>query len=306
MDISASGAARRISSLDFLHSIECETFYFVGDIIDVWELNRRVYWPQAHNNVIRAILRKAKNSARRKAGAFAQNGADDVRISSPLSFLPCRSHDRDTPTPQTCTRLLKSFLGFLKERAMVSLLQLWLPILLSAIVVFIVSGVLHMALKFWHRRDDHGFSNEDEVAAAVRRGTSGAGMYMLPFCTAENANSPEMKRKLAEGPVGVLFLRGANAAGMGSALGQWFVHVVVVTLFAAYVATLALSSSAADMQVFNVVGVVTFMAYSLGAIPYGIWFGQPWGSVVKHVADGLIYAVITGALFAWLWPSAAS
>lgn len=190
---------------------------------------------------------------------------------------------------------------------MVSLVQLWLPILLSAVAVFVVSGVSHMALKFWHLKDNKGFANEDEVAAAVRKGaSSGAGMYMLPYCTMENANTPEMKRKLAEGPVGILFLRAPGSAGMGSALAQWFVHIVVVTLFAAYAATLTLSATTADAQIFNVVAIITFMGYSLGTIPYGIWFGQPWGSVIKHVTDGLIYAVITGALFAWLWPAAGS
>lgn len=50
--------------LDFLHSVECETLYLVGDIVDVWELERRVYWPQAHNNVIRTLLGKAKQGTR--------------------------------------------------------------------------------------------------------------------------------------------------------------------------------------------------------------------------------------------------
>lgn len=186
---------------------------------------------------------------------------------------------------------------------MVSLVQLWLPTLLSAVVVFILSGLLHMALKFWHLRDNKGFANEDDVAAAVRKGAPAAGMYMLPFCTAENANTPEMKRKLAEGPVGILFLRDPGSASMGSCLAQWFVWTVIVSLAVAYVATLTLSAAAADVQIFRVVGAVTFMAYSFAVVPYGIWFGQPWGSVFKHVVDGLLYGLITGALFAWLWPA---
>lgn len=50
--------------LDFLHNVECETLYLVGDIVDIWELERRVYWPQAHNNVIRTLLGKAKQGTR--------------------------------------------------------------------------------------------------------------------------------------------------------------------------------------------------------------------------------------------------
>jgi len=45
---------------DFLQSTECKQLYLVGDIIDVWAMQNGVYWPQTHNNVIRAILDKAR------------------------------------------------------------------------------------------------------------------------------------------------------------------------------------------------------------------------------------------------------
>jgi UDP-2,3-diacylglucosamine pyrophosphatase LpxH len=50
--------------LDFLHSVECETLYLVGDIVDVWNMKRGVYWPQSHNNVVRSLLGKAKHDTR--------------------------------------------------------------------------------------------------------------------------------------------------------------------------------------------------------------------------------------------------
>lgn len=184
---------------------------------------------------------------------------------------------------------------------MTSMMQMWLPVLLSAVAVFLASGFSHMALKFWHQADSRGFDNEDEVAAVVRRGTKGAGMYMLPYCTAENATTPEMKRKLAEGPVGVMFLRERDS-GVGKALAQWFVLVLVITLFVAYVAANTLAAASPAMHVFRVTGTIAFMAYGFAPILYGIWFGQPWGSVFKHVFDGVIYGLLTGAIFAWLWP----
>ena len=189
---------------------------------------------------------------------------------------------------------------------MVSLLQLWLPILLSAVAVFIASSVLHMVLKFWHMPDYKAFSNEDEVRTAVRKGASKPGIFMLPFCNAENANTPELKQKMAEGPVGIMFLRGNGTANMGVTLVQWFVFCVVVSLFAAYLAANTLAAGAADMHVLRVVGVAAFMAYAFGAIPYGIWWGQPWSALLKDVVDGLIYGLLTGALFAWLWPASTS
>ena len=50
--------------LEFLKDVECETLYLVGDIIDGWQLRRNWYWPQAHNDVVQKILRKARKGTR--------------------------------------------------------------------------------------------------------------------------------------------------------------------------------------------------------------------------------------------------
>ena len=50
--------------LDFLHANECEQLYLLGDIIDLWSMQRSMYWPQSHNNVIRTILGKAKHGTK--------------------------------------------------------------------------------------------------------------------------------------------------------------------------------------------------------------------------------------------------
>ena len=50
--------------LDFLRALECETLYLVGDIIDGWQLRRSWYWPQAHNDVVQKLLRKARKGTR--------------------------------------------------------------------------------------------------------------------------------------------------------------------------------------------------------------------------------------------------
>lgn len=47
--------------LSFLRTVECEYLYLVGDIIDFWEMKKRMFWPQSHNNVVRTILGKAKH-----------------------------------------------------------------------------------------------------------------------------------------------------------------------------------------------------------------------------------------------------
>jgi UDP-2,3-diacylglucosamine pyrophosphatase LpxH len=50
--------------LDFLHQVEMDTLFLVGDIIDVWSMKKTMFWPQSHNNVVRTILGKAKRGTK--------------------------------------------------------------------------------------------------------------------------------------------------------------------------------------------------------------------------------------------------
>jgi UDP-2,3-diacylglucosamine pyrophosphatase LpxH len=50
--------------LDFLHSVETEYLFLVGDIVDIWSMRKTMYWPQSHSNVIRTILGKAKRGTK--------------------------------------------------------------------------------------------------------------------------------------------------------------------------------------------------------------------------------------------------
>lgn len=185
---------------------------------------------------------------------------------------------------------------------MISIMHLWLPILLSAVGVFIASSILHMVLKFWHMPDYQSFSNEDEVRAAIRKGNPGPGMYMLPTCKMEDMKKPETQAKFQEGPVGLVTLRANGNINMGTSLLQWFVFCLLVSYFCAYVGIISLASGTDAMHVLQLTGTAGIMAYALGALPQGIWMGEPWKNVSKAVVDGIIYGLITGAIFACLWP----
>src|SRR5438067_195398 len=83
---------------------------------------------------------------------------------------------------------------------MPSLDQLWIPILLSAALVFVASSLIHMVFK-WHNSDYHGFSNEDEVRAVIRKGNPAPGGYIVPYCAdPKDMAKPEMVKKFEEGP----------------------------------------------------------------------------------------------------------
>ncbi|HSV46372.1 MAG TPA: UDP-2,3-diacylglucosamine diphosphatase [Ramlibacter sp.] len=53
-----------VALLDFLKAYPCEQIYLVGDIVDGWQLRRRWYWPQAHNDVVQKLLRAARKGCR--------------------------------------------------------------------------------------------------------------------------------------------------------------------------------------------------------------------------------------------------
>jgi hypothetical protein len=185
---------------------------------------------------------------------------------------------------------------------MVSLAQLWLPIVLSAVLVFVVSSLVHTVFKY-HNSEYKKLSNEDEVRAAINRGSPGPGQYIIPYVIgASDFKSPGVAEKLTEGPVGQLILRRPGLPNMGSFFGQWFVYVLVISILAAVVAAHTVAVGAGHGFVFHVVGLVAFLAYAGSQAQFSIWAGQPWSSTLKNIFDGLLYALVTAETFSLLWP----
>lgn len=182
---------------------------------------------------------------------------------------------------------------------MVPLAALWLPILLSAVIVFIASSIFHMVLPF--HKSDYKKLPDEEAARAALKGVA-PGMYMFPACDHKNMKDPAVQEKFKQGPVGTVTLRPAGAINMGSFLGQWFAHCLLAGFFIAYLAAHTLAPGTHYLQVFRVVGTAGFLVYGLSQVPMGIWGGQPWGVVFKHIVDGLIYGLLTAGTFGWLWP----
>jgi len=186
---------------------------------------------------------------------------------------------------------------------MVSLGSLWLPILVSAVLVFLVSAIIHMVLKY-HNKDYTPLPNEDAVRAAIRAGNPAPAQYIIPYCSdMKDMEKPEMKQKYIEGPVAVINLMRPEAPQMGKYLTQWFVFNLVASFFIAYVAAHTIPLGAEYLHVFRVVGAVGFLAYSAGQIPESIWMGKPWKVTIKGAFDGLVYGLVTAGTFGWLWPS---
>ncbi|HEX2667873.1 MAG TPA: hypothetical protein VHP13_05820 [Gammaproteobacteria bacterium] len=187
---------------------------------------------------------------------------------------------------------------------MVSLAQLWLPIVVAAIGIFAASSIVHMVLQFWHRPDYHKFSNEDEVRAAIRKGSPAPGMYMVPYCPPETMKDPATLQKFTEGPVGFMIVRANGVFNMGKSLGQWFAFCLLAAVFAGYLGSITLPAGDAPMHVFRVITTVGLMAFGFGTLPMVIWYGQPWKAASKDLVDALLYSLVMAAVFMWLWPHA--
>ena len=184
---------------------------------------------------------------------------------------------------------------------MVSLMSLWLPIVLSAVFVFVASSIIHMVLKY-HNSDFSGFSNEDEVMEAMGKGSPKPGMYFLPYAgTTEAMQDKAYIEKRDKGPVAFITVSEPGDQGMGKTLFQWFLYCVFVSFFAAYIASRALGPEAYYLEVFRFVGAASFAGYAFALIPQSIWYKTPWKSTLKSIFDGLVYSLLTAGTFGWLW-----
>jgi hypothetical protein len=179
----------------------------------------------------------------------------------------------------------------------VTILSLWLPILLSAVIVWILSAMVWTVLP--HRKNEFsGVPNED----AVRNALKGAapGQYWVPW--GQDMKDAGLQQKYQEGPTGIIQLWRPAMPNMGKNLVLSLLFYVVVGIVVAYITSRTLPVGTEYLQVHRVAGCTAWLAYSFAVIPDSIWFGRPWSSSVKTLFEALAYGLFTGGVFGWLWP----
>jgi hypothetical protein len=185
---------------------------------------------------------------------------------------------------------------------MVPITSLLVPILVASVLVFVASAIVHMVLGY-HNSDFAGVPDEDRLRAALGPLAIPPGEYVVPHGGGAAAmKDPAFVEKMRAGPVAMLTVIPSGPPAMGKQLGLWFVHIVVVGIFTAYVTGRALSPGAEGLQVFRFAGTVAFIAYAVADWPNSIWYRRAWSTALKNSFDGLVYALLTGAAFWWLWP----
>lgn len=185
---------------------------------------------------------------------------------------------------------------------MVPLASLAIPIVVSSVIVFVASSILHMVLPY-HHGDLKKVPREDDVQAALRGFSIPPGDYALPCVSSPSEmKSPAFLEKMNKGPVLLMTVSPAGPPSMGKSLTQWFVYLLLVSMFAGYVASRALGPGAHYLSVFRFAGCSAFMAYGLGHFSTAIWYRRSWTTTFKDVFDGLVYGLLTAGTFGWLWP----
>src|SRR5215475_2746212 len=184
---------------------------------------------------------------------------------------------------------------------MITVTQLVLPALLSAVLVFVVSSIVHM-LTPWHAGDFQKVPNEDAVLAALRPFNLIPGDYVAPRPTSmKDMGTPEFQEKLRRGP-NVIMNVGPNVqSGIGRQLAVWFAYSAAIALFSGYITSRAVGIGADRSVVFRFVGAITFAAFSFGLWQESIWYRRSWLVILKTTIDGVLYGCVTAAAFAWLW-----
>lgn len=184
---------------------------------------------------------------------------------------------------------------------MVPIPSLWLPILLSAVFVFVLSSIAHMLLPY-HRSDFAKLRDEDAAQEALRSLGIPPGDYMVPCPGPEGMRTPGFLDRMKQGPILLMTVMPGGVPNMAPQLVQWFVYCLVVGLFGAYVASRALGPGAPFLAVLRFAGATSFAGYALALWQDSIWHRRKWTTSLKNTLDGFAYAIVTGATLGWLWP----
>ncbi len=184
---------------------------------------------------------------------------------------------------------------------MVTIPELWLPILLSAILVFFAAALMWTVMPH-HKKDWVRVPDEDALRAALRSQGIGRGQYAIPYATAEEMKGEEFQRRMEEGPVAFLVVSDPGMPAMPKRFAMHILYALIISAFVAYVAGRTHGPGGDYLSVFRIAGTVAFLAYAGALIPSAIFFARTWGSVLREVFDGAVYALITAGVFGKFWP----
>jgi len=179
---------------------------------------------------------------------------------------------------------------------MAFLLGLWLPIVVTAVVLFFASFVAWMILPH-HFGDRSKLDKENEFMDHLRDLNVQPGNYLFPYAASgKEMGSQEHQKRYAKGPRGTINIY--SMPNTGANLFCTLLFFLVTATIIGYVAWEALEgwdpAKVTFLKVFQIVGAVGVLTYSSAGILNGIWFKK---KLVTDIVDGIVYGIITGLIF---------
>ncbi|MEN1680626.1 MAG: hypothetical protein AAGJ46_13640 [Planctomycetota bacterium] len=173
-----------------------------------------------------------------------------------------------------------------------SVFELWLPILLAGLAVHIACTIAWTAMPH-HKPEWRPMDQQTDLIAWLKEKGAAPGQYIFPHH--ETAEKPD-------GCQGMMVLW-SQPPNMGANIGLTVAHSFAVSFVIGYLASLGVPAGAKFMEVFQFVTTAGILTHVFCGLPNVIWFRR---KILMDVIDGLVYALITGAIFAALWPAASA
>ncbi len=183
-----------------------------------------------------------------------------------------------------------------------SVWSLWLPILCSGLATHIASTLAWVVLPH-HKPEWTKLPDEDGLLDWLNSRSTPAGQYIFPFHLGEDGKpSAEQEQKARDGCRGMLVLW-PEPPNMGVNIGLTLAFFMVAAFTIGYLASLALAPGASFMDVLQLVGTAGLLTHCAAKFPNVFWFRR---KVAMDLVDGVAYALITGVIFAVMWPGASA
>jgi len=179
--------------------------------------------------------------------------------------------------------------------------DLWLPVLIGAVAVFIASSIIWMALPY-HKADIRFLPDERAFDEAIKPLDIAPGLYMFPNCaSASEMKSDAFKERFERGPWGIITIMPAKP-NFGLNMLKTFLSYLVICTLIAYVAGSTIPAGAEYLHVFRVCGACGLLGFCTGGLAGDFFLGKPTRFVITGLIDGVMFTLILAGVFASMWP----
>lgn len=182
------------------------------------------------------------------------------------------------------------------------IIELWQPIVVSAVFVFIVSAVIWMATPL-HKHDyKNPGDKEGAILSMLKNEKMEPGVYCVPWMQCDKGGDKKaLMEKYNAGPWASLTVMGSKPS-MGMSLTLWFLNTLLISAMVGYITFHTLPNNPHYLKVFQAAGTAATLAYCGYLLPLAAWHAVPMKQLPAKFFDGLLYACVTAGTFGWLWP----